>query len=122
MAENMNCGGSSCEDCTSTTCGFNGSATVTLQLDDGVTQECVVVTIYPAGEHQYIALLPVDENGENEDGEVYIYRFDESNGEPNLENIESDEEYACASEGFDAWLESQEFDDLVYCDEEEEEE
>ena len=91
MFDENNCGGG-CEDCTAD-CGYNGSATVTLNLDDGTVQECAVLTIYPAGNRQYIALLPLDENGENSDGEVYIYRFTEASGEPQLENIEDDAEY-----------------------------
>ncbi len=65
-------------DCTScgSSCGFGESdATVTLTLDDDTTIECAVLTIYPAGGREYIALLPLDENGENQDGEVYLYRF-----------------------------------------------
>ena len=118
MSEEKN--GSFCEDC-NTECGFNGSATVTLALDDGTSQECSVLTIYPAGGKNYIALLPLDENGENEDGEVYIYRFSEESGEPQLDNIESDEEYELASDGFDEWLDSQEFDEIISKEEAEEE-
>ena len=86
--------------------------TVTLELDDG-PQECEVVTVFSAGGRQYIALLPLDENGQNDDGEVYLYRFMEKDGEPSLDNIETDEEYEIASEGFDAWLDDREFDEII---------
>ena len=67
--------------------------TVTLTLDDGTELECVVLTIFEAGEKAYIALLPLD-GREAEDGEVYLYRYVEDiNGNPDLENIDSDEEY-----------------------------
>ena len=33
--------------------------TVTLTLDDDTEVECVVLTIFNAGEREYIALLPV---------------------------------------------------------------
>lgn len=33
--------------------------TVTLTLDDGTELECVVLTIFEAGEKEYIALLPL---------------------------------------------------------------
>ena len=72
--------------------------TVTLTLDDGTELECVVLTIFEAGEKEYIALLPLDENGENEDGEVYLYRYYEENDQPNLDNIDSDEEYEIAAD------------------------
>ena len=88
--------------------------TVTLTLDDDTTFECAVLTIYPAGGKEYIALLPLDENGENHDGEVYLYRFVQgSNQEPMLENIEDDEEYEIASDAFDELLDKAEFDELV---------
>ena len=35
--------------------------TVTLTLDDGREIECVVLTIFPAGGKDYIALLPMDD-------------------------------------------------------------
>ena len=95
--------------------------TVTLYLDGGVEQECEAVLIFEAAGREYIALLPLDENGENSDGEVYLYRYyeDEEDGEPRLDNIGSDEEYEAASDAFDEWLDSHEFDDLVVLDEEE---
>ena len=58
--------------------------TVTLTLDDGTELECVVLTIFEAGEKEYIALLPLD-GREAEDGEVYLYRYVEDiNGNPDL--------------------------------------
>ena len=51
------------------------------------------MTIFTAGERDYIALLPM-EGAEAEEGEVYLYRYSESeDGQPNLENIEDDDEY-----------------------------
>ncbi len=89
------------------------NATVTLELDDGVELECSIVTIYEAQGKEYIALLPLDENGENTDGEVFLYRFTEENGAPNLENIETDDEYEIASDAFDEWLDLQQFDEII---------
>ena len=88
-------------------------ATVTLTLDDDVTQECAVLTTFEAAGRTYIALLPLDENGENQDGEVYLYRFTDDPEDPVLENIEDDDEYEAASDAFDEWLDSQEYDELV---------
>ena len=99
-------------------CGTDGEATVTLTLDDGTVQECAVLTIFPVDDKQYIALLPLDENGQNEDGEVYLYRYSkDAAGQPKLENIESDEEYEIASDAFDELLDSMEYDELVSEDE-----
>ncbi|MCI5995507.1 MAG: DUF1292 domain-containing protein [Blautia sp.] len=103
--------------CCGSDCGSEGGASVTLTLDDGTVLECAVLTIFPAGDKEYIALLPLDENGENEDGEVYLYRFTEVNGEPQLDNIEDDEEYEIVADAFDELLDSQEFDEIVGEDE-----
>lgn len=75
--------------------------TVTLTLDDDTEVTCAILTIYPAEENQYIALLPLDDNGENDDGEVYLYQYHENkNGQPTLDNIDTDEEYKCAADAF----------------------
>ena len=92
--------------------------TVTLTLDDGSELECVVLTIFDAGEREYIALLPM-EGDEAEEGEVYLYRYSEdSDGNPSLENIEDDEEYEIVADAFDELLDEQEYDELVGEDEE----
>ena len=91
--------------------------TVTLTLDDGTELECVVLTIFEAREKEYIALLPLD-GREAEDGEVYLYRYVEDiNGNPDLENIDSDEEYEIVADAFDELLDSAEYDELVSEDE-----
>jgi uncharacterized protein YrzB (UPF0473 family) len=99
-------------------CGTEGEATVTLTLDDGTVQECAILTIFPVEDKEYIALLPLNEDGENEDGEVYLYRFHENDGEPHLDNIESDEEYEKVADAFDEMLDDAEYDELVDADEE----
>ena len=103
MSENMN-----------ETMNENEGVTVTLTLDNDETLECAVLTIYEAAGRQYIALLPLDENGEeSEESDVYIYRFSETeDGEPNLENIEDDDEYDAAADKFDEWMDSLEFDEI----------
>lgn len=92
--------------------------TVTLTLDDGSEIECVVLTIFTAGERDYIALLPMA-GSEAEEGEVYLYRYLETeDGEPNLENIGDDDEYEIVAEAFDQLLDEAEYDELVGEDEE----
>jgi Protein of unknown function (DUF1292). len=96
-------------------CGHNHDeeATVTLTLDDGTVVQCAILTIFPVGEHEYIALLPMDDN-DNEEGEVFLYRFQENpEGEPVLENIEDDDEYEVVADAFEEFLDSAEFDELV---------
>ncbi|EEV00622.1 hypothetical protein ROSINTL182_07413 [Roseburia intestinalis L1-82] len=87
---------------------------VTLDLDDGSQVECEILTIFTIGERDYIALLPLDENGEeNEAGEVFIYRYSEdSEGNPSLDNIEDDEEYEAVSDRFDELLDEAAFEEM----------
>ena len=94
-------------------CGCNEEVTVTLTLDNDEEIECAVLTIYSVDDKEYIALLPLDEEGDNEDGEVYIYRYSEVDGEPTLENIEDDDEYEAAADAFDEWLDEQVFEDMI---------
>ena len=91
--------------------------TVTLTLDNDEVVECAVLTTYEANGQEYIALLPLDENGENNDGEVYLYRYAEVDGEPTLANIEDDDEYEIAADAFDEWMDEQDFSALSADDE-----
>ncbi len=92
--------------------------TVTLTLDDNTEVECGLVAIFAAGERDYVALLPL-EGPEAENGEVFIYRYSEgADGEPVLDNIETDEEYEIVSDAFDELLDEEEFNDLMADDEE----
>ncbi|MBQ2981015.1 MAG: DUF1292 domain-containing protein [Lachnospiraceae bacterium] len=91
---------------------------VTLTLDDDTEVECIVITIFEADGKDYIALLPIDDENEDE-GEVYLYRYSEdAEGNPILDNIESDEEYEVVADRFDEWLDEQEYDEIVGDDEE----
>ena len=87
---------------------------VTLELDDGSTEECAILTILEVDDQDYIVLVPLDENDEPvEEGEVYIYRyFEDEDGTPSLENIDNDEEFERVSECFDEFLDEQEFNEL----------
>jgi len=93
---------------------------VTLTLDDDVTMDCQVVTVFNVEDQEYIALLPM-EGPEKDTGNVYLYRYT-ANGddEPELENIEDDDEYERASDAFDEYLDSVEFDELVTEEDEDE--
>ena len=91
--------------------------TVDLELDDGSKVTCAVVTILTVADRDYIALLPLNEDGENADGEVWFYRYSENpkdpNEEPELGYIEDDEEYEAVADAFDEFLDAAEFDELV---------
>lgn len=91
--------------------------TVELELDDGQKVTCAIITILTVKEQDYIVLLPLDENGNNDDGEVWFYRYaeDESdpNAEPQLGYIDDDEEYDIVADAFDEYLDNAEFDEIV---------
>lgn len=91
--------------------------TVELDLEDGTKVTCAIVTILTVAEKDYIALLPLDQNGENMDGEVWFYHYhenpDDPNEEPELGYIEDDEEYESVADAFDEYLDNAEFDEQV---------
>lgn len=87
--------------------------TVTLTFEDDKEVECAIISIFPAGDREYIALLPLGGVNE-EEGEVYLYRYaEDASGEPSIENIEDDEEYEIAADAFDEQLDSAEYDEIV---------
>ena len=91
--------------------------TVTLDLEDGSSVECAIVTILTVNNQDYIVLLPLDENGENEDREVWFYRYSENENDPNeepvLDYIDDDDEYEAVADAFDEFLDTQEFDEIT---------
>lgn len=91
--------------------------TVELSLDNGQDVTCAVITILEVEEQDYIVLLPLDEKGENQEGEVWFYRYsenpDDPNEEPELDYIDSDEEYEKVADAFDEFLDNQEFDEIL---------
>lgn len=91
--------------------------TVELELDDGAVVNCAIITILTVEEKDYIALLPLNDKGENEDGEVWFYGYsenpDDPNEEPELQYIEDDDEYERVADAFDEYLDNCEFDELI---------
>ena len=111
MSEHNHDCGCGHDDCN---CGEE-NLTVTLTLDNDEVLECAVLTIFSAGDRQYIAVLPLEDAEDTEEGDVFIYRFEEDeNGEPTLDNIEDDDEYELAADAFDEWLDEQDFEELEY--------
>ena len=81
---------------------------VTLDLDDGSQLECQILTIFDVDNQNYITLVPVDN-----DEEVIFYRyFEDEEGNPSLENIDSDDEFDAVSDRFDELLDEEEFDQM----------
>ena len=91
--------------------------TVELELEDGQMVNCAIITILTVDKKDYIALLPLDEDGNNEDGEVWFYQYEEDeynpDAEPKLTYIDHDEEYENVADAFDEYLDNAEFDEIV---------
>ena len=91
---------------------------INLELDDGTEMECVVLSRFPLLGRQYVALLPTA-NLDDDEAEVYLYRFAEGEGdEVILDNIEDDEEFETVADRYDEILDELEYEDLT-ADEEE---
>ena len=94
MSDEFTAGGCNPSDCAS--CGGGCSSaggcdpvenhkTITLTMEDDTEVECAILTVFPVDAKEYIALLPLDENGQNESGEVYLYAFARTeSGDPML--------------------------------------
>lgn len=91
--------------------------TVELELEDGTMVNCAIVTILTVEAKDYIVLLPLNEDGTNEDGEVWFYRYSENpqdpNEEPELDYIDDDDEYEKVADAFDEYLDNCEFDEII---------
>ena len=88
--------------------------TVTLLLDNNESVECAILCILPVQGKDYIALLPLDDEGDTEEeSRVFLYRYIEhEDGEPELENIDDDEEFEIVADAYDEWLDTQEYEEL----------
>ena len=114
MEENkkLDCSGD-CGSC-GEDCNTSGMSTVTLTLADDSVIECAILTLFKADGKEYIALLPLDENGQNQNGDVYLYRYinDGSENGPLLENILDDDEYEAAADAFDEMMDAAMYDEM----------
>lgn len=80
---------------------------ITLTLDDDTQLECLVMSIFPVDDKNYIALLPIDSVDEDA-SEIYLYQYVEhDNDEIELINIEEDDDFKKVSEAFDALLDDE---------------
>lgn len=118
--ENCDCAHDEFEEGCDCGCGCGGDhdeEIMTITLEDGTEVDCAIIAIFPVEEKDYIALLPLD--GEEEDGEVFLYEFKEKEDGLELLSIESDEEYELVTQAFDEILEEADLEEL-FDDEDEE--
>ena len=102
----------------------NGEQTtvdVEVELDNKIqTITCAIVSVLTVNGKDYIVLLPLDKNGQNNDGNVWFYEFifHGQDDEPELGYISDDAEYEAVAEAFNSYLDDVEFDEIVELPEE----
>ena len=108
------CDPSDCASCSSNCGGADAGSiplvpnpTIKLTLDDNRVLECAVLTTFTVEDFgEYIALLPLNENGKSM-GEVFLFRFKEDeDGNPIVSNIEREDEYMAAAESYNKFIEN----------------
>ena len=79
-----------------------GNDFITLVDENGIEREFEIVDSLVTENNEYFALIPTEtpENVANDDGELFILKVVEDNGEEFLEPIEDDEEYEEIAEIF----------------------
>ena len=102
--DNHECSGEFCDD--------DGNITqITITLDDGSELDCEVLIDFHVDGVEYISLitLPADKN---EEEEILLFRYEiDDNGELELVNIESDEEFERVEAVFQTLFEEDDSDD-----------
>ena len=86
---------------------------ISLTLDDGTELMCDILAIFPANDNTYIALLPDRVIDGYEEGDVFLYRFKELEGDDvDLIPIEDEVEYEIVADAFDELLDEEEFNEM----------
>lgn len=82
--------------------------TITLEFDNNEEIECVELGVFDVDGVDYMALMPVSQENE-EEAEVLLYRYNEvGEDEFELADLESDEEFEKVAAVFDAIMEEEE--------------
>ncbi len=77
---------------------------ITLEFEDDSSIECEILGVFPLGEKDYIALVPLDDSDD-----VYIYGYQEyDDGTFEILEIDDDAEFDAAVKEFDDIMASQE--------------
>lgn len=79
---------------------------IDLQTDEGESFKCLVLATYTAGENDYIALAPVDENDEPQE-EIFVYGYVEHDEGYELLSLD-DDEFDIATKALEEILEEDE--------------
>ena len=90
---------------------------VEIETKDGKIEvvTCAIIIVLTVNSKDYIVLLPLDEKGQNNDGNVWFYEFIVKDGEeePELGYISDDAEYEAVAEAFNLYLDDVEFDEII---------
>ncbi len=87
--------------------------TFSFPMEDGNELECEVITTLSVAGKSYVALLPLS-GPEAEDGDVFLYRYIETEGkDPEIMDITDDDEFDKVSDAFEEFLDTVEFDELI---------
>ncbi len=91
---------------------FSDEDLMILSMENGQELECVVLAIYDVDNKQYIALIPSDKY-DDEDADIYLYGYSEdADGNPQLTDIEDDDEFEAACDRFDELMDEEDFEEL----------
>ncbi len=81
---------------------------LTVELDEGGEETFQIIRIFTVNGQDYIAVCPL-----TEDDVIYFYRhYEEEDGTPYIDNIESDEEFEAVTDMFDQLLDEEEFEEM----------
>lgn len=81
--------------------------TIVLEFEDAESVECDVLGIFEAEGKEYIALVAVDAADDEDESEVFIYRYKEvGESEFEMEDIEDDAEFEAAVKQLEAIYEA----------------
>ena len=92
---------------------YEDELVLTLEMEDGTTEDCIVLSIFPLEDKQYIALIPATQ-ADDDDADIYLYEYSEDEeGQPILGDIEDDDLFEAVCDRFDEICDEEDFDELV---------
>ncbi len=81
---------------------------LTIELEEGGEETFQILMIFEVNGQDYIAVCPLED-----DEVVYFYRhYEDEEGNPYIDNIETDEEFEMVTDMFDQILDEQEFEEM----------
>ncbi len=93
---------------------FDDDVMVTIELDNGQTVSCEILTVFELNSQNYIVVEPEEtyNDPDCDEADIYVYRYFEEGDSYRLENIDSDEEYEAVSEALDELMDAAMYDNM----------